>query len=1250
MCACILWPMNILEQIEEKGKSGLSTVMMFAKESAFDPFRSGVLQDLADHGVSSVKDVAVGKLFVFEGISEEQAVSLEKNLLVEETHQMGAVNGLPAHLKNGDFVFAAAYLPGVTNPEVESLKYAAEHLGIALEKVLIAKVYVFYGSVSEKDRGVIAGVLMNKTVEYELVSLPETLALGAVKEMLVEKVILDGLSEEDLAKLSAERSLFLNLEEMKVAQEYYGSLGRDPMDCELEVIAQVWSEHCGHKTFKADVVMNGEQKIPLFTRIKNVTKEIAHPDVWSAFHDNAGVVAFEGDTGLCLKAETHNAPSAIEPFGGAETGVGGVIRDILGTGRGAKAISVFDVLCFGNPQTLAADVPRGCLHPEVTFRKVVAGIQSYGNKIGLPNISGALFFDDCYMPKPVVLAGCIGLIRRDMVDKKSPRDGDVLLSIGGKTGRDGIHGATFSSGAMESSTKDVQSQAVQIGFPALEKRLMDVLEILRDRGWIRTMTDCGAGGLSSAVTEMAQEVGADIDLKNVSLKYQGLQPWEILLSESQERMVLGVAPEDTMAVKEICERYGITADIIGKFSDNGKMLRVNYGDMKVTDLSLDFLFTKNPTQTITGTFDAVSFDSAAVPELSADGLRDTIHKTLSHLNVCSREPIVRQYDHYVRTGNYASYFEGRHRDTPQDAMVFKPVLDSDRGFSVAHGMCPNTSIVDPYYGAVSATVEALSNLLSRGVDLKKVFLMDNFIHAKPDNEIDIGTLDRSVDGVCDAAKIFGAPFVSGKDSLGGTFKGDHGVIKVKPTLCVTAVGMIPDVKKSLPNHFQKSGNRLFFVGNVDFLQLGGSVFSQIHAFSTNNIPRVDLEKTNRIFEALSAAMADDDVISCHDVSDGGMVTTLAEMSMGENFGCEIALDCFRDAATAGILFHETPGCFVIEVSRDFDASKYFSELSGAVFEIGHIRKDDSFVISKHATALFSASVTELRRWIKSPLFEKYFPVGSQHLQLDSGELRESSSSRSLAVLSRKPRALVLRAPGINSEEETRYCFDLSGADACIVDIVDVTEKDFEDSEILAIPGGFSYADDLASGKIFAADLMYRFEDSLKKFAESEKLILGICNGFQVLVRTGLLPLRNIGSLESNLVHNTHGFFCRKIKMEIVSSKCVWTDGLEEMIVSAPVAHGEGRFMTKDPAMMDRLIRDQQIVFRYVDDDRNATMNFPYNPNGSSHSIAGICDPSGRILGMMPHPERDARNVVKGVFSSFIGLEILKNGMKYFEQF
>ncbi|MEK7545073.1 MAG: phosphoribosylformylglycinamidine synthase subunit PurL [Patescibacteria group bacterium] len=1236
--------MNILEQIEQKGKSGLATVIMFAKESAFDPLRAGTLQDLADHGVSSVKDVSVGKLFVFEGLSQEQAVSLEKNLLVEETHQIGAVDGLPAHLKKGDYVFAVSFLPGVTNPEVESLKYAAGHLKITLEKVLIAKVFVFHGSVSEKDRALIASVLMNKTVEYELVQLPETLALGASKEMKVENVKLT----TGLAQISADRSLFLSLEEMKAIQEYYLQLGRDPTDCELEVIAQVWSEHCGHKTFKANVVMNGEQKIPFFTRIKNVTKAIAHPDVWSAFHDNAGVVAFEGDTGLCLKAETHNAPSAIEPFGGAETGVGGVIRDILGTGRGAKAISVFDVLCFGNPQTLAAHVPRGCLHPEVTFRKVVAGIQSYGNKIGLPNISGALFFDDCYLPKPVVLAGCIGLIRRDMVDKMPPRDGDVLLSIGGKTGRDGIHGATFSSGAMESSTKDVQSQAVQIGFPALEKRLMDVLEILRDRGYIRTMTDCGAGGLSSAVTEMAQDIGAEIDLKNVSLKYQGLQPWEILLSESQERMVLGVAPEDGETVKALCERYGITADIIGKFSDNGKMLRVNYGDMKVTDLSLDFLFTKNPTQTITGKFDAVQFDSAAIPELSSDGLRDTIHKTLSHLNVCSREPIVRQYDHYVRTGNYSSYFEGRHRDTPQDAMVFKPVLDSDRGFSVAHGMCPNTSFIDPYHGAISATVEALSNLLSRGVDLKKVFLMDNFIHAKPDNEIDIGTLDRSVDGVCDAATAFGAPFVSGKDSLGGTFKGDNGVIKVKPTLCVTAVGIIPDVKKSLPNHFQKSGNRLFFVGNVDFLQLGGSVFSQIRKLSTNNVPRVDVEKTKLVFGALSAAMADGCVISCHDVSDGGMVTTLAEMSMGENLGCEISLDQLHFAPTVGILFHETPGCFVIEVSREFDPSKY--GVNGNIFEIGHIRKDDTFIIMKHATALFNTSVGELRNWIKNPLFEKYFPVGSRNLQIEESLSHDSSSPRAFATLSKKPRTLVLRAPGINSEEETRYSFDLAGADARIVDIVDVTEKDFEESQILAIPGGFSYADDLSSGKIFAADLIYRFEESLKKFAESEKLVVGICNGFQVLVRTGLLPLRNIGSLESNLVHNTHGFFCRKIRMEIVPSKCVWTNNLEEMIFSAPVAHGEGRFMTKNPAMMERLIRDQQIVFRYINDEREATMTFPYNPNGSTHAIAGICDPSGRILGMMPHPERDARNVVKGVFSSFVGMEILKNGLKYFEQF
>jgi len=313
------------------------------------------------------------------------------------------------------------------------------------------------------------------------------------------------------------------------------------------------------------VVMNGEKKSPLYTRLKAATQRINHPDVLSCFVDNSGVVRFDDKHGICIKAETHSAPAAIEPFGGTETGVGGVIRDILGTGLGAKPIAIMDVLCFGDLSLNHGEIPSGCIHPRVLLRKVVAGVESYGNKVGLPNISGALCFDNGFKTKPVVLAGSIGLIPIEKAQKGKPHAGDAIICIGGKTGRDGIHGATFSSGHMTEQTKALDNTAVQIGYPVLKRQVMDVLEKLFDRDLIHALTDCGGGGLSSVVTEICESLGGRIDLHEISTKYQGLMPWELLLSESQERMVIAISPGDVEEVMSLCGHYGINADRIGTF-------------------------------------------------------------------------------------------------------------------------------------------------------------------------------------------------------------------------------------------------------------------------------------------------------------------------------------------------------------------------------------------------------------------------------------------------------------------------------------------------------------------------------------------------------------------------------------------------------------------------------------------------------------------------------------------------------------
>ncbi|MBI5207033.1 MAG: phosphoribosylformylglycinamidine synthase, partial [Candidatus Firestonebacteria bacterium] len=564
-----------------------------------------LLHDINSLGISSIWGLRVVKIFKLEGINDNNILNdIIQKILVEDIWQEYS---LDSHVIKPDKrkTVEIALNPGVMNTEVESILCAVKDIGIeGLVMAGTGKKYIFDGYPTDNEINIITDkLLMNKIIEHRVTDSEKTLLLGSTPSPTAI-IPIRSLSDEELINLSEDK-LWLNLSEMKTIQDYFKKLGRDPKDVELETLAQTWSEHCNHKTFNANLIINGVKQPSLMSRIKDATNNINSKRVISVFHDNSGVIKYFGKWAICGKVETHNSPSAIEPYGGAMTGSGGVFRDIAGTGKGAKVIASTDIFCFAPHDLPQEDVPPGCIHPRRLLKEIVRGVKDYGNRMGIPTINGSLHFyqrnSTGWIAKPSVIVGAYGLIPVKYAHKGAPVNGDLIITAGGKTGRDGIHGATFSSGAMTDRTEKISSGAVQIGNPIEEKRLFDAILKIRDKGYICAITDCGAGGFSSAVGEMASNRGAEIYLEKAPLKYPGLAPWEIWVSESQERMVLAIDPLNLKAVQKIFNDYNVESTVLGRITENKKLI-IYFNNEIVCNLDMDFLHNGLPERTISGSW------------------------------------------------------------------------------------------------------------------------------------------------------------------------------------------------------------------------------------------------------------------------------------------------------------------------------------------------------------------------------------------------------------------------------------------------------------------------------------------------------------------------------------------------------------------------------------------------------------------------------------------------------------------------
>jgi phosphoribosylformylglycinamidine synthase len=882
-----------------------------------------ILEGAAALGIGGLQGCTIARLYFIENdLTAAEIDQLCTLLLVDPVTEQATWRHIDAPTTDtppaDSHVVEVTYRPGVTDVPARELARGMAEIGLVGGEVVTGTRYELRGDLDENAvRRLARQLLSNETVQHFSLE-PTVPHFGAAAQASgqVESIPLEGLSDDELVALSRRRLLSLDLNEMRAIKEFYAQINRAPTDVELETLAQTWSEHCVHKTFRAEIDFTWQDSTGktisneivdglLRTYIRAATDAVYPAWLRSAFVDNAGIIAFDDSHDLAFKVETHNHPSALEPFGGANTGVGGVVRDILGVS--ARPIAATNVLCFGPQDYPHSQLPAGLLHPQRIASGVVAGIGDYGNKLGLPTVNGAVLYDEGYLGNPLVFCGCAGLLPTGSHPTVA-QAGDHVVVLGGRTGRDGLHGATFSSAELTHDTSETAGSAVQIGDPITEKGLIELIEAARDASLYTAITDCGAGGLSSAVGEMGEALGVDVELTNVTLKYPGLVPWEIWLSEAQERLVLAVPTANLPRLQELAKLWDVEVSILGTFTGDGD-LRVRYAGDIVADMPMEFLHDGLPRRHL----NALWRDStqATVDPTITGAPNDLLLRMLADPNIASKERIVRRYDHEVRGGTLVRPFGGPKMDGPNDAAVLKPLgtWEHNKAFALSAGINPQIGRNDPYAMAISVIDEAIRNAVAVGADPDQLAILDNFCWGNPTLADRLGALVRTCQGCYDAALAYRTPFISGKDSLYNEFNGTP----IPGTLLISAIAIVPDMNHVVTAPLKRAGNWLYLVGTTQD-ELGGSLLHALFDSTAGRAPTLPENALNN-YRALHQAMRAGLIRSCHDLSEGGLALALAEMALGGRLGIHAEI-ASQGLSPLTLLFAESNGRLVIEVEPD----------------------------------------------------------------------------------------------------------------------------------------------------------------------------------------------------------------------------------------------------------------------------------------------------------------------------------------------
>jgi phosphoribosylformylglycinamidine synthase len=1264
-------------------------IVVTPKHPDLDGYGRALLRKAHQLGFVEVSTVQSAQLFFLQGaLALADAQHLANLLLLDpvtesmhvEAWESGLVDeeDVPA---GSQIVIETTFLPGVTDPPGDNLVRAAGPLGIyGLQHAATGSRFLLEGNINfNRARAVAGGILANNVVQRYVVNrrVAPPFTPTEMDDPTVEFIDLRDASDDKLLRISQERRLSLDLREMQVIQAYYRAERRDATDVELETLAQTWSEHCVHKTFKALISYQGplagdsspamvEQQIDglLDTYIRKATEDVKRPWVRSAFVDNAGIIAFDEGYDLAFKVETHNHPSALEPFGGANTGIGGVVRDVLGVS--ARPVANTDVLCFGPPDASLEDLPEGVLHPRRIADGVVAGIEDYGNKMGIPTVNGSIHYHEGYTANPLVYCGCLGILPHGS-HPTEVQAGDLIVTVGGRTGRDGLRGATFSSMEMDISTSEIAGSAVQIGNPIMEKQVQELILRARDEGLYTAITDCGAGGFSSAVGEMGENVGARVELKRAPLKYPGLRPWEIWLSEAQERMVLAVPEHNWQRLQEIAREQDVEATCLGEFEASGR-LRIFYADDLVGDLSMEFLHDGVPRRNLQASWQPPQVELEKEERKPFVSPQDLLLTLLAHPDIRSKENVVRRYDHEVQGGTAVKPFVGIAEQGPSDAAVIVPQAGQEagtpRGVALGNGICPNYGFLDPYRMAWAAIDEAVRNVVAVGADPETIAILDNFCWGNPNLPDRLGSLVRCAQGCYDAAVTYQTPFISGKDSLYNEYTGADGQKHAIPgTLLISAVGILPDAGRAVTMDLKQPGSFLFVVGETR-AELGASHFSQVGGRVRPQhqvAPQPNKEAPVR-FKILHRAIHEDLVLACHDCSEGGLAVALAEMCLAGQLGARVELMAVpRDpynayAADEAILFSESLSRFIVEVSpQNADA---FKEMMGDIPHacIGVTGGDRLHIAGQidPQKVLVDLSLVSLDQAWRGHLSSAVQKITTPH----RGK-KARAGDYAPAAHTQAPKVLILHAHGTNRDGDAALACRLAGGDPEIVHVNQLLdgERDLLNYHMLVIPGGFSYGDDLGAGVLWAADLQYLFGDAVQRFVENGRPVLGICNGFQALVKAGILPGEPFSSASRRvngvrrkvtLTYNERAHFeCRWVYLAPQEkSSSLFIRGVDEPIY-CPVAHGEGRIAVQSPQTANALWEENLVALTYTNLD-GSRVEYPTNPNGSVLDIAGLSNKEGNVLGLMPHPENHIfpwQHPRRGRGESGLdGLRLFKNGI------
>ncbi len=982
------------------------------KNGLDDPEGRKALHHFLVAGFNNIFDIRTIQIYMVESSqieSNEQMSRLAKDLFVDPVLNDYNVNGFAGDDIDFDWYVEIGFRAGVTD---NAGKVARENLELILPKRFSGKEsvassigYFIKGSFTSQeindavDQTLVNNLIQHKTViakkdwddqkeSLRIIPTPkgdDTVKVESLECSSVDKIM--ALSEDRILALSNEEAETIKnwFQQAEVKEKRLQSgLPDQPTDVELETIAQTWSEHCKHKIFSANIeytdengnteTINSLYKSCIQRSTQEIKKKLGDKD-WclSVFKDNAGIIRFNDEYNIAFKVETHNSPSALDPYGGALTGIVGVNRDSFGVGMGAQLIANIDVFCFG-PLDYAKKLPSRLLHPTRIYEGVRLGVEHGGNQSGIPTVNGAIIFDECYVGKPLVFCGTASIMPAKHHDKpsedKEAHPGDIIIMIGGRIGKDGIHGATFSSVALDENSP---VSAVQIGDAITQKRMFDFLWEAKNENLYTCITDNGAGGLSSSVGEMAEfSGGCKLYLDKAPLKYEGLQPWEILISEAQERMTVSVPSEKVGRFLELSEQLKVESTVLGEFTDSG-YFECYYQDKPVAQLEMDFMHNGVPSMNLKAIWSPPKRDTTIPPEPMDLGIM--LHTILSRPNVCSKEYVIRQYDHEVQGGSVIKPLMGTENDGPMDAGVLRPVLDSNEGIAIANGICPKYSVIDTYHMTACAIDEAIRNIIAVGGSLEQIAGLDNTCWPDPvqsdhtpDGHYKLAQLVRTCKAIYEYCVGYGVPCISGKDSMKNDANLDGQKISILPTLLFSTIGKINDVRKCVTSDVKEEGDLVYLIGDT-YDECGASEYYQELGIEAGEVPKVNLEVAKNRYQKISQAVEEGLIRSNHDCSDGGLAVALAESAFSGRLGMDLNLDSVNKnqlLRADTLLFSESQSRFVLTV-KPTHQKKFEKIMTGDTFYLlGEVTKDPVLMIWLDDRLLLEESVEDLcQSWKKT---------------------------------------------------------------------------------------------------------------------------------------------------------------------------------------------------------------------------------------------------------------------------------------------